>query len=395
MKRNTLLAPCRIVNVTPHHPLEKGRLGNERSVLAIFWSDEAVPLGRLVLRGSELPDASELSRAGRRSAPASVTVTPGASVSVVVCTRDRPKDLARCLDAIADSSCTPEEVIVVDNSPSTPAARDVVAGRPGVRRVLAPEPGLSRARNAGIARSTGELIVFTDDDALVAPTWLERLVAPFADDRVEAVTGLVLPAELETPAQVVFERLGGFGRGFRRCDYGYGWYLSHRQHGVPVWTIGAGASMGLRRSAIARLGGFDERLGAGAAGCSEDSEMWYRILASGGGCVYEPSAVVWHRHRRNMAELQSQLHQYMRGHVTSLLVQHAATGDKGNLWRLMIDLPKHYLVQGMLAATHPSDPRGRCLPAEITGCVAGVLYYLRTRRSPARWQISARESPQT
>src|SRR6185312_12257622 len=82
---------------------------------------------------------------------------PGASVTLIVCTRDRPADLARCLDALAASNRTPDETIVVDNSPRTPAARDVVGARPGVRYVLAPEPGLSRARNAGVANSTGEL----------------------------------------------------------------------------------------------------------------------------------------------------------------------------------------------------------------------------------------------
>jgi GT2 family glycosyltransferase len=391
MKLEALLAPCRIVNVTVSHPLWEASPGNERSMLAILWSDEHVPLGGLVLRGEEMRNAPErVRRAAAQLVPAR-TMAPAsqASVSVVVCTRDRPTDLARCLDGLAASQHRPDEIIVVDNAPSTSAARDVVSIRPGVRYVLAPEPGLSRARNAGVANSAGELIVFTDDDAIVTPTWLERLVGPFADDGVEVVTGLVLPAELETPAQVVFERLGGFGRGFHRRDYGYDWYASHRRHGVPVWTFGAGASMGLRRSALDRVGGFDERLGPGAAGVSDDSEMWYRILASGGRCVYEPSAVVWHRHRREMAELQSQLYAYMRGHVTGLLVQHEVTGDKGNLWRLVVDLPKHYLLQSFLAAGHPRDPRARCLPAEITGCIAGVLYYFRTPRSPARWQTSA------
>jgi GT2 family glycosyltransferase len=385
MKRDALLAPCRIVNVNVHHPHWEACAGDERSVLALFWSDEAVPLGGLVLHGKEMRDMSKLiHRAVGRFVPARIpATTSGASVSVVVCTRDRPTDLARCLDALAASSRAPEEVIVIDNSPSTSAARDIVGARPGVRYVPAAEPGLSHARNVGVANSTGDLIVFTDDDVLVAPTWLERLVAPFADAGVDAVMGLVLPVELETPAQVVFERLGGLGRGFRCCDYGYDWYTSHRRHGVPVWTIGAGASMGLRRRVLARLGGFDERLGAGAAGCSEDSEMWYRILASGGRCFYEPSAVVWHRHRREMAELQSQLYAYMRGHVTGLLVQYETTQDKGNLWRLVIELPRHYLAQSILAISHPSDPRGRLLPAEITGCAAGIFYYLRTRRSRA------------
>src|SRR5438034_287760 len=81
-----------------------------------------------------------------------------------------------------------------------------------------------------------------------------------------------------------------------------------RDRGVPVWRIGCGANMAFRRAAFAKVGLFDTRLGAGASGCSEDSELWYRLLATGGVCHYEPSAVVYHYHRSDWSSLRRQAH---------------------------------------------------------------------------------------
>ena len=79
--------------------------------------------------------------------------------------------------------------------------------------------------------------------------------------------------------------------------------------------------MAFRREAFERVGLFDERLGAGAAGCSEDSELWYRLLAEGHQCRYAPTAVVFHYHRTHWEELRHQTYSYMRGHVAALFFQ--------------------------------------------------------------------------
>ena len=71
------------------------------------------------------------------------------------------------------------------------------------------------------------------------------------------------------------------------------------------------------------VGGFDERLGAGAAGCSEDSELWYRLLAAGHTVPYEPAAVVFHHHRSDVEAVRRQAAAYLEGHVAALFIQFA------------------------------------------------------------------------
>lgn len=309
----------------------------------------------------------------------------GERLSVVVCTRDRPGDLARCLEALGRSVVMPDEIVVVDNHPASGETRPVVERAPRARYVAEPRPGLSAARNAGIRASGGEIIAFTDDDVVVHPTWVARVRRAFADPALLAMTGLVLPGALETESQVIFEQeLGGFGQGFRPLVYDREFYRQMRRRGVPVWRVGAGANMAFRRRAFALVGEFDERLGAGAAGCSEDSEMWYRLLAAGERCRYEPTAVVHHHHRAHPEALGHQMRQYMRGHVAALLVQYERSGDVGNLVRLLAQLPRYYAGLVLRGVARGFRPRHRYLWSEIAGSVAGVGYYFRHRRRSSR-----------
>ena len=88
---------------------------------------------------------------------------------------------------------------------------------PGVEYVVEPRPGLDHARNRALALCTTEVLAYTDDDAVPDEWWTTALATAFDEEPDLAMaTGLVLPYALDTPAQQVFERLGGFGRGFRR-----------------------------------------------------------------------------------------------------------------------------------------------------------------------------------
>lgn len=303
------------------------------------------------------------------------------SVSVIVCTRDRPEQLEQCLRSLQGLAHPPHEIVVVDNAPTSEATQQLVAHLPGIRYVLEPRPGLSVARNTGIRHSTGEIIAFTDDDVLVHPDWIARLQQAFQTDTIMAVTGLMLPAELETEAQLIFHQgSGGPGWQYQPLMFDTQFFEDMKSRGVPVWRIGAGANMAFRREIFDRLGGFDERLGAGASGCSEDSEFWYRILEDGWLCRYDPTAVVFHYHRKELDSLKQQMYQYMRGHVTALLVQFARYQHWGNLRRLAIALPRYY-TRRFLSRTLKGDIQSnKTLFAEISGCLAGLQFYLQHRQ---------------
>ena len=234
----------------------------------------------------------------------------GSLVTVAVCTRDRPEDLRRCLTAIAALRTDVAEVLVIDNASADARARQVAESFPGFRCVREPRRGLNWARNRALLEARGSIVAFTDDDVLVHPGWVEGILRAFEDEpEAAAVTGLVVPAELATPAQILAESQGGFGRGFRRR-----WISVAVRHGEVAarrWPdiagAGVGANMAFRREAALGVGGFDPALDVGTpTGGGGDHEMLFRLAAAGHSLVYEPSAVVRHKHRITMAELARQ-----------------------------------------------------------------------------------------
>ena len=271
-------------------------------------------------------------------APVAVSDDAGPSVTVAVCTRDRPELLDACLASLRRLRDKPR-VVVVDNAATTDATARLVAGSyPEFQYVAEPTPGLDHARNRAIIETTTAVIAFTDDDVVVDPGWTLSIARAFAEEpHLAALTGLVMPLELDTPAQQLFERLGGFGRGYRRR-----WETATRSTGrvaSPARALGAGeygtgANMAFRRVAFDRIGGFDPALDVGTpTGGGGDLEMFHRVIASGEALRYEPAATVFHRHRRSMTELRSQLR------------------DNGSVWAMVTAA-----TRGGRAA--PSDVRG-------------------------------------
>lgn len=318
---------------------------------------------------------------------------PPTTVSVIVPTCERADDLRRCLASLLAQRTRHEvEVIVVDNCPSTESARSVVRDFPAVRLVAEPRPGLSFARNTGIARASGTIILATDDDVVAPETWIETLVEPFVRPDVMAVTGHVLPLELETEAQCRFEAYGGLGKGFMPFEVDGDWFRRQRT-AVPTWKLGATANAAFRASLFEdpRIGLMDEALGAGTpTGCSEDTYVFYRILKAGHTIAYEPSAYVWHRHRVSMESLRRQIYAYSKGHVAYHLTTLTADGDPRALIRLFYSLPKTYARRAWQAVRRCSDYPLSLIFLEVLGNLAGPYALWRSRRRARRLGLSER-----
>lgn len=321
----------------------------------------------------------------RRLAPASSAapnpqpgaLQPDVLVSVVVATHDRPTDLRSCLSClVAQQTVREVEIIVVDNNPASGLTPPIVAEFPQVTLISEERKGLSYARNAGFAASLGEVVIATDDDVTMPPEWLERLVAPFVRSDVMIVTGNVLPYEIETRAQYLFEAYGGLGRGFNRFEADSAWFDHFNRRAVPTWNLGATANAAFRATIFShpQVGLLNEALGAGTpTGCSEDTDLFYRVLKAGGSILYEPQAYVWHRYRRDMRALRSQIYNYSKGHVAYHLVTLLRDHDLRALYRIAVELPKAHarrILQRLRGKhTYPIS----LIFLEIRGNLAGPL----------------------
>ena len=158
---------------------------------------------------------------------------------------------------------------------------DALADHPvTVRYVREGRPGLARAHNAALPHVTGEVVAFTDDDVEVDPHWLRRLTDGFADPRVGCVTGMIFPAEVETPAQAWIEAHAGFGKGFERQVFDLDEHRpDDRLFPFTAGRLGSGANMAFRTSVLLDLGGFDETLGVGTpARGGDDLAAFYDVI---------------------------------------------------------------------------------------------------------------------
>jgi len=354
----------------------------------------AVPAGLPV---GGLPAAAPACLAGRAALLAAAPF-----VSVVVATRDRPASLAACLAALLALDYPAYEIIVVDNAPADEATAEYVrrahGHRAAVRYVREARPGSSWARNRGLAEARGALVAFTDDDVAVDAHWLTALAEGFAAaEGVGCVTGLVLPAELETPAQQLIEACGGFGKGFaRRVHEPARRRGGDRLHPYIASAFGSGANMAFRAEVLRGLGGFDPALGTGTPALGgEELAAFFGVLRAGHRLVYEPAAFMRHRHRRDYAGLRRQLRGWGVGftaYLTKSLLDHP---------RLLPDFAAR-VPHGLYSALSARAPRNARKPAglprdlarqERLGWLCGPLAYLRSRRQLRR-TYGAQEYPQ-
>ncbi|PSJ53786.1 glycosyltransferase [Pseudaminobacter soli (ex Li et al. 2025)] len=313
-------------------------------------------------------------------------------ISIVIATRDRAESLARCLDSLCSQSLAAHEVIVVDNAPSSSQTADLVATRcqsdERIRYIREDVPGLGRAHNTGVSVATGDIILFTDDDVAVDRHWVAAIASNFQDSDVGCVTGLILPAELETRAQIWTELHGGFGKGVERRVFDLG---SNRPKGslfpFTAGQFGSGANMAFTMNALKSIGGFDPALGAGTlARGGDDLSSFYSVIIAGFKLVYEPAAIVWHYHRRSDEGMRRQAYGYGMGlgaYLTKIIIDNPSTA-----LRLLRVLPA-----GLLHMVGPFAQKNQRLPddyprslvwQERLGIVAGILGYLKSRTHARR-----------
>lgn len=299
------------------------------------------------------------------------------SLTIAICTKDRPDNLARCLNSLLLLQPVVEfmEILVVDNAPSDDRTQALVASLPQVRYVREPLPGLDFARNQALKSAKGEILAFIDDDVTVDRKWLSGLLEAWTENPdAGAFTGLVLPYELETQAQILFEQRGGFRRGFEKIRYG------QTLPGNPLYpcgagSFGAGCNMAFRREVLLKIGGFDEALDTGAPlPGGGDLDIFYRVIRAGYPLIYEPQYLVYHQHRREYAKLRRQYWSWGLSLMAfAVKSYHSDPSQRTLLVRLVGWWLKDQLRQfkSSLKGSHVLPPD--LLLAEIWGSIVGLL----------------------
>jgi GT2 family glycosyltransferase len=229
--------------------------------------------------------------------------TDRTEITVVIATAGRPEELGRCLDAIANGTARPREIVVVDQS-ADDRSEAVVRERAGrgaaIRRVPQERLGLSASRNAGVSAASTSVVALTDDDCSPGEDWLAEISSAFSGTSPpQAVTGRVLPLGSDE---------GGYAVSSRTSTEA----AEYRGRQLP-WLVGTGANMAVHRDWWDRIGGFDDRLGVGTRGAAgEDLDFLHRLLRAGAVVRYEPQAVVYHE-RQTKARRRGTRSSYGRG----------------------------------------------------------------------------------
>jgi len=231
-----------------------------------------------------------------------------------------------------------------------------------------------------------EIVAITDDDVLVDRYWVAALLEAFAGAAdIGCVTGLILPVELRTREQSWVEEYGGFARGFRMRSSS----LATPPSDQPLFPfaagrLGSGANMAFRRSALEAIGGFDGALGAGTkARGGDDLAAFAEVVLAGATLVYQPDAVVRHRHRSDLESVRRMATGYGVGlgaYLTSLAVRRPSVVPA--MCRRAPGAVRHLLGRRSTKNSGISTDYPRELVwAERRGVIAGPFSYFASRRS--------------
>jgi glycosyltransferase involved in cell wall biosynthesis len=210
------------------------------------------------------------------------------SVSIILCTCNRAAPLQKALGTLGKVSIRPDweaELLVVDNGSADDTAtvvRNAKLGNMEVRYLREAQKGKGHALNAGLAKARGDIILFTDDDVILAEDWAEQIMSPLLHGSCDAVTGqITLAPNLMRPWMTPAHR----------------WWLASSHDALPYHGSREmiGANMGFRRSVLERVGAFDPELGPGALGVGDDTLFGWQLAEAGFRIGHAPKAGATHQ----------------------------------------------------------------------------------------------------
>lgn len=218
------------------------------------------------------------------------------SVSIIIPVKNRPREIASCLQSLAHLDYPSEkvEIIVVDDA-SDDHTREVVGQFPVRLLALAEPKQASCCRNLAAQKAAGEILAFIDSDCLADSRWLKELIPAFKDMEVGAVGGMV-DSYYEAKGLDRYEQV--------KSSLKIGSWFRSTHEADPFFYVPS-CNLLVRRALFLKVGGFGEDLYVG-----EDVDLCWRLRDEGYHIEYRPTGKVYHRHRNQLRSFCSRRFDY-------------------------------------------------------------------------------------
>jgi glycosyltransferase involved in cell wall biosynthesis len=206
------------------------------------------------------------------------------TISIIIPTFNSRNVLEKCLESFKTQTFSDKhyEVIVVDDG-STDDTKDVVAKYP-IKYIYQQNHGPAAARNNGVNQAQGEIVLFTDADCEPQPNWIEEMIRPMNDSQVVGVKGAYKTRQKELMARFV------------QFEYEHKYERMKKYKYIDFIDTYSG---GYRKDIFLKYKGFDERYPKASV---EDQEFSFRLSRDGYKMLFNPEAVVYHRHSAGLMD---------------------------------------------------------------------------------------------
>jgi glycosyltransferase involved in cell wall biosynthesis len=204
-------------------------------------------------------------------------------ISIIIPTFNGASRIGNCLNALLKQTAGRDVEILVVNDGSIDNTAEVVAGYSGVRLIAQRNAGPAAARNRGALEARGTLLLFTDDDCVPMPDWLDAMITPFDDPEVVGVRGVYRTHQERVAARFV------------QIEYEDRYRLMADLDCIDFIDTYSAA---FRRDRFLEMDGYDTSF---PVACAEDVELSYRMSAHGWKMKFAPAAIVYHTHPDTLA----------------------------------------------------------------------------------------------
>jgi GT2 family glycosyltransferase len=205
-------------------------------------------------------------------------------ISIIIPTFNGASRIGDCLNALLQQIAGRDVEILVVNDGSTDNTAEVVGGYSGVRLISQRNSGPAAARNRGAMEARGTLLLFTDDDCVPMPDWLDAMIKPFDDAEVVGAKGIYRTQQKRLVARFV------------QIEYEDRYRLMANLDCIDFIDTYSAA---FRRDRFLEMAGYDTSF---PVACSEDVELSYRMSARGWKMKFAPAAIVYHTHPDTLAQ---------------------------------------------------------------------------------------------